>query len=174
MQFQHSGDIWRDFPALVPGILYAEGITTDVPIGSRADGYACRSGSNADAVQPAAADWSGRHSASNHAACNYSAGTAAASTAVVEPNYFGRTGAYRASERRAADGSARKQFTNPVSERTGIAWTVADDRALAAGANPFALGSLFGFERRDEATRFRRQRESVLRTRRHRCRARAL
>ena len=40
MQFQHSGDIWRDFPALVPGILYAEGITTDVPIGSRADGYA--------------------------------------------------------------------------------------------------------------------------------------
>jgi DNA/RNA-binding domain of Phe-tRNA-synthetase-like protein len=27
MQFQHSGDIWRDFPALVPAVLYAEGIT---------------------------------------------------------------------------------------------------------------------------------------------------
>ena len=40
MHFQHSGDVWRDFPALVPGVLYAEGITTDVPAGSRADGYA--------------------------------------------------------------------------------------------------------------------------------------
>ena len=28
MEFQHSADIWRDFPALVPGILYAEGITS--------------------------------------------------------------------------------------------------------------------------------------------------
>jgi DNA/RNA-binding domain of Phe-tRNA-synthetase-like protein len=27
MHFQHSADIWRDFPALVPGVLYAEGIT---------------------------------------------------------------------------------------------------------------------------------------------------
>ena len=40
MHFQHSGDVWRDFPALVPGVLYAEGITADVPAGSRADGYA--------------------------------------------------------------------------------------------------------------------------------------
>jgi DNA/RNA-binding domain of Phe-tRNA-synthetase-like protein len=40
MHFQHSGDIWRDFPALVPGALYAEGITADVPAGSRADVYA--------------------------------------------------------------------------------------------------------------------------------------
>jgi DNA/RNA-binding domain of Phe-tRNA-synthetase-like protein len=30
MYFQHSGGIWRDFPALVPGVLYAEGITADV------------------------------------------------------------------------------------------------------------------------------------------------
>jgi DNA/RNA-binding domain of Phe-tRNA-synthetase-like protein len=30
MHFQHSADIWRDFPALVPGVLYAEGITSDV------------------------------------------------------------------------------------------------------------------------------------------------
>jgi DNA/RNA-binding domain of Phe-tRNA-synthetase-like protein len=40
MHFQHSGDVWRDFPALVPGVLYAEGITADVPAGSRIDGYA--------------------------------------------------------------------------------------------------------------------------------------
>jgi DNA/RNA-binding domain of Phe-tRNA-synthetase-like protein len=40
MHFQHSGDVWRDFPALVPGLLYAEGITADVPAGSRIDGYA--------------------------------------------------------------------------------------------------------------------------------------
>ena len=41
MQFQHSADIWRDFPALVPGILYAEGITAAAPgAGPRADGYA--------------------------------------------------------------------------------------------------------------------------------------
>jgi DNA/RNA-binding domain of Phe-tRNA-synthetase-like protein len=40
MQFQHSDDIWRDFPVLVPAVLYAEGITADVPAGSRADGYA--------------------------------------------------------------------------------------------------------------------------------------
>ncbi|MEV0379708.1 phenylalanine--tRNA ligase beta subunit-related protein [Nonomuraea sp. NPDC050643] len=30
MYFQHSDDIWRDFPELVPGVLYAEGITADV------------------------------------------------------------------------------------------------------------------------------------------------
>jgi DNA/RNA-binding domain of Phe-tRNA-synthetase-like protein len=35
MHFQHSGDIWRDFPELVPGILFAEGITRDVPVDSR-------------------------------------------------------------------------------------------------------------------------------------------
>ncbi len=28
MYFQHSPEIWRDFPALVPGVLYAEGITS--------------------------------------------------------------------------------------------------------------------------------------------------
>ncbi len=40
MHFQHSGELWRDFPALVPGVMYVEGITPDVPAGSRADGYA--------------------------------------------------------------------------------------------------------------------------------------
>jgi DNA/RNA-binding domain of Phe-tRNA-synthetase-like protein len=29
MHFQHSAGLWRDFPALVPGILYAKGITAD-------------------------------------------------------------------------------------------------------------------------------------------------
>src|SRR2546430_985375 len=27
MHFQHDAALWRDFPALVPGVLYAEGIT---------------------------------------------------------------------------------------------------------------------------------------------------
>jgi DNA/RNA-binding domain of Phe-tRNA-synthetase-like protein len=35
MHFQHASEIWRDFPELVPGVLYAEGITPDVDIGSR-------------------------------------------------------------------------------------------------------------------------------------------
>ena len=35
MYFQHSAQIWRDFPALVPGVLYAEGITA---LASRAAG----------------------------------------------------------------------------------------------------------------------------------------
>jgi len=30
MHFQHSAGLWRDFPALVPGVLYAEGINADV------------------------------------------------------------------------------------------------------------------------------------------------
>ena len=34
MHFQHSGEIWRDFPELVPGVLFAEGITDDVSAGS--------------------------------------------------------------------------------------------------------------------------------------------
>ena len=36
MDFQHSGEIWRDFPELVPGIVFAEGITPDVSVGDRA------------------------------------------------------------------------------------------------------------------------------------------
>lgn len=35
MQFQHSDEIWRDFPELVPGIVFAEGITPDVSVGDR-------------------------------------------------------------------------------------------------------------------------------------------
>jgi DNA/RNA-binding domain of Phe-tRNA-synthetase-like protein len=32
MHFQHSADLWRDFPALVPGVLYAERITADAAV----------------------------------------------------------------------------------------------------------------------------------------------
>jgi DNA/RNA-binding domain of Phe-tRNA-synthetase-like protein len=39
VHFRHSGEIWLDFPELVPGVLYAEGITPDVPVGERAAGF---------------------------------------------------------------------------------------------------------------------------------------
>ncbi len=35
MYFQHSADIWRDFPDLVPGVLAASGITAEVPVPAR-------------------------------------------------------------------------------------------------------------------------------------------
>jgi len=35
MHFQHSSEIWRGFPELVPGVLFAEGITGDLSLGSR-------------------------------------------------------------------------------------------------------------------------------------------
>jgi DNA/RNA-binding domain of Phe-tRNA-synthetase-like protein len=35
MYFQHSSEIWRDFPELVPGALFVEGITKDVSVGSQ-------------------------------------------------------------------------------------------------------------------------------------------
>ena len=34
MYFQHAAALWRDFPALVPGVLYAEGITADATPGT--------------------------------------------------------------------------------------------------------------------------------------------
>jgi DNA/RNA-binding domain of Phe-tRNA-synthetase-like protein len=36
VHFEHSGEIWRDFPELVAGALFAEGITPDAPAGDRA------------------------------------------------------------------------------------------------------------------------------------------
>jgi DNA/RNA-binding domain of Phe-tRNA-synthetase-like protein len=36
MDFQHSGEIWRDFPELVAGIVFADGITPDAAAGDRA------------------------------------------------------------------------------------------------------------------------------------------
>jgi len=35
MKFQHAAAIWRDFPELVPGILFAEGITARLPTAAR-------------------------------------------------------------------------------------------------------------------------------------------
>jgi DNA/RNA-binding domain of Phe-tRNA-synthetase-like protein len=39
MDFQHSGEIWRDFPELVPGAVFADAITPDVPVGDRVAKY---------------------------------------------------------------------------------------------------------------------------------------
>jgi DNA/RNA-binding domain of Phe-tRNA-synthetase-like protein len=36
MQFQHSAEIWRDFPELVAGAVFADGITPDAAAGDRA------------------------------------------------------------------------------------------------------------------------------------------
>jgi len=33
--FEHDAEMWRDFPALVPGVLFAAGITSDVAVDSR-------------------------------------------------------------------------------------------------------------------------------------------
>jgi DNA/RNA-binding domain of Phe-tRNA-synthetase-like protein len=35
MYFQHSAEIWRDFPGLVPGVMAASGITASVPVPAR-------------------------------------------------------------------------------------------------------------------------------------------
>jgi DNA/RNA-binding domain of Phe-tRNA-synthetase-like protein len=35
MDFQHSDEIWRDFPELVPGVVFASGITPDAAAGDR-------------------------------------------------------------------------------------------------------------------------------------------
>lgn len=40
MYFEHSAAIWRDFPQLVPGVVYAEGITGDVTATARTGRYA--------------------------------------------------------------------------------------------------------------------------------------
>jgi DNA/RNA-binding domain of Phe-tRNA-synthetase-like protein len=56
MYFQHSAQIWRDFPALVPGVLYAEGITgyaegtTDGKTSAAADRFAAIAKSRLAAV----------------------------------------------------------------------------------------------------------------------------
>ena len=50
MQFQHSGDIWRDFPQLVPGVLYVRGITGDAAAGPAADRFAAIAKSRLAAV----------------------------------------------------------------------------------------------------------------------------
>lgn len=39
MDFRHSGEIWRDFPELVPGIVFADGITPGVAAGDRVERF---------------------------------------------------------------------------------------------------------------------------------------
>ncbi len=40
VHFQHAGDIWRDFPQLVPAALYVQGITAEAESGPAADRFA--------------------------------------------------------------------------------------------------------------------------------------
>lgn len=35
MDFQHSSEIWREYPELVPGVLFVDGIDSDVAVGPR-------------------------------------------------------------------------------------------------------------------------------------------
>jgi len=39
MYFQHSPEIWRDFPELVPGVVVAEGIHPNVAVGHRIEAF---------------------------------------------------------------------------------------------------------------------------------------
>src|SRR5215468_1881001 len=39
MHFQHSAEIWRDFPGLVPAALFVKGITADVSVGVHTDRF---------------------------------------------------------------------------------------------------------------------------------------
>jgi DNA/RNA-binding domain of Phe-tRNA-synthetase-like protein len=39
VHFEHSDPIWRDFPELVPGVLLAEGISSDVSADARTDAF---------------------------------------------------------------------------------------------------------------------------------------
>ncbi|PST19330.1 hypothetical protein C7U61_12430 [Rhizobium sp. JAB6] len=39
MFFRHSNEIWSEFPELVPGVLFAEGITSTADVGDRIAGY---------------------------------------------------------------------------------------------------------------------------------------
>jgi DNA/RNA-binding domain of Phe-tRNA-synthetase-like protein len=42
MYFEHDAEMWRDFPALVPGVLVADGITADVAVAFRTAGFTGR------------------------------------------------------------------------------------------------------------------------------------
>jgi DNA/RNA-binding domain of Phe-tRNA-synthetase-like protein len=39
VHFEHAPEIWRDFPELVPGVLFAEGIAADASVADRVDEY---------------------------------------------------------------------------------------------------------------------------------------
>jgi DNA/RNA-binding domain of Phe-tRNA-synthetase-like protein len=42
MHFGHSSEIWRDYPELVPGVLFASGITPDTSVDDRASVFAAK------------------------------------------------------------------------------------------------------------------------------------
>jgi DNA/RNA-binding domain of Phe-tRNA-synthetase-like protein len=50
VHFQHSGDLWRDFPHLVPAVVYVRGITPDADSGPAADRFAAVAKSRLAAV----------------------------------------------------------------------------------------------------------------------------
>ncbi len=54
MYFQHSAQIWRDFPALVPGVLYVEGITADASASPAAGGGQASPAAGGGQASPAA------------------------------------------------------------------------------------------------------------------------
>ena len=39
MYFRHSGEIWRDFPELVPGVVFVEGIRSDGAVGPQVERF---------------------------------------------------------------------------------------------------------------------------------------
>ena len=39
MYFRHSNEMWSEFPELVPGVLFVEGITADVAVTDRVNRY---------------------------------------------------------------------------------------------------------------------------------------
>jgi DNA/RNA-binding domain of Phe-tRNA-synthetase-like protein len=39
MHFCHSSEIWRDYPELVPGVLWAEGITNNASVDSQVEKF---------------------------------------------------------------------------------------------------------------------------------------
>jgi DNA/RNA-binding domain of Phe-tRNA-synthetase-like protein len=62
MDFRHSGEIWRDFPELVPGVLFVAGLGTDVaPPGPRTtaftDAARARLAGGSEAELPEIAAW---------------------------------------------------------------------------------------------------------------------
>ncbi len=44
MYFQHSSEIWREYPELVPGVLFVDGIDRDVDVGPRIATFNARAG----------------------------------------------------------------------------------------------------------------------------------
>ena len=50
MQFSHYDEIWRDFPDLVPGVLYAEGITASAAVADRIAVFEARARARLDGI----------------------------------------------------------------------------------------------------------------------------